>query len=57
MLLSAVSMFMGDEIPKILEENNTTAASIAIIDSDGSWYALEIGIADKSTGITGVHFF
>ncbi len=37
------------EISQILEENNTTAASIAMIESDGSRHTLGIGIADKTT--------
>jgi CubicO group peptidase (beta-lactamase class C family) len=38
------------EITRILEENNTTAASIAIIESDGSWHTLGIGVRDKTSG-------
>ncbi len=38
-----------EEISRILEENNTTAASIAMIESNGHWHTLAIGVADKTT--------
>ena len=40
---------LEDEISRILEENNTTAASIAVIESNGNRHTLGIGIADKTT--------
>ena len=38
-----------EEISRILEENNTTAASISMIESNGHWHTLAIGVADKTT--------
>ncbi len=45
----AIDKALEAEISRILEENNTTAASIAIIEADGSWHALGIGIRDRRT--------
>ena len=45
----AMNKDLEAEISRVLEENNTTAASIAIIEPDGGWHTLGIGIADKTT--------
>ena len=46
----AIDKALEAEISRILEENNTTAASIAIIDSAGSWYTLGFGVTEKTSG-------
>ncbi len=45
----AMSKNIEAEISRILEEYNTTAVSISMIESNGSWHTMGIGIADKTT--------
>jgi CubicO group peptidase (beta-lactamase class C family) len=45
----ATTKDLESEIRQILEDNNTTAVSIAIIDADGKEKTLAIGVADKTT--------
>lgn len=45
----ATTKDLESEIRHILEENNTTAVSIAMIDADGNQKTLAIGVADKTT--------
>ncbi len=40
---------LEQQIFEILQNNNTTAASISMIESNGDWHTLGIGIADKTT--------
>lgn len=44
----AINKDLAEEIAGILEENNTTATSIALIEADGSWHTLGLGFTDKS---------
>ena len=44
----AASKDLTEEITGILENNNTTTASIALIEADDSWHTLGIGFTDKS---------
>lgn len=45
----ATTKDLESEIRQILEDNNTTAVSIAMIDADGNEKTLAIGVADKTT--------
>jgi CubicO group peptidase (beta-lactamase class C family) len=45
----AMTNELEQQISEILEENNTTAVSISMIESNGSRHAIGLGISDKET--------